>query len=204
MLQQLRESHRALIIGPHGSGKSTLVETLLPSLTSQYSHVLRERLARYPNENLKAWCNQRRENFRRLVCLVRQSRRGGVVVLDGIEQISWTVKWLFCAALALRRCALLATSHREMLGFVEVYRAELTPELIRHLSTQLTHGSPGQYVALVQDELQRRDLSQVTNARELWFDLYDLVANYNSSSFDPHTPSDHCSMDACAPVPRAN
>ena len=204
MLKRLRESHRALVVGSHGSGKSTLLETLLTSLATQYSHVLRERLTRYPNESLKAWCNQRRDNLRRLVCLVRQSRRGGVVVLDGIEQISWPVKLMFCVALAARHCDLLATSHREMLGFVELYRAQLTPDLIRHLSTQLTRGSAGQYVALVQDELQRRDLSQVTNARELWFELYDLVANYNSvESLELRTRSIHCSVDARTPVPRA-
>ncbi len=205
MLERLRESHRALIVGSHGSGKSTLVETLIPSLQSRYSLVLRERLTRYPNGNWSDWLHQSRDNLRLLVCLIHQSRRGGVVVLDGIEQLSWPVKWMFCAALAARRCDLLATSHRKMLGFVEAHRAQLTAELIQYLAAQLIRESTEQHVALVQDELERRDLSQVTNARELWFELYDLVANYNPNELKELRPRlKRCSVDLRALVPKAN
>jgi hypothetical protein len=119
-----------------------------------------------------------------MVSLARQSRHDGIVVLDGLEQVPWIVRWLFCAFIAARRCDLLATSHHRMQGFAELYRTELRPTLIHHLANELIRDSDEGRIALVQNELLRRDLTQVTNARDLWFELYDVVGRYIETKAD--------------------
>lgn len=181
LANRLRSVHRAMIVGPHGSGKSTLVHSLVPALAEHYNEIVWERFNRDPTLGWRARLGQRLKHLRQLAHVARLGSRGGLVVLDGMEQVPSPARWLFCVVLAVRHCDLLVTSHDRLGGFTELYRVALCPSLIRHLADELTRDVDHQCAELVQQELDRRDLTQVTNARDLWFELYDRVADYNAS-----------------------
>ncbi len=171
----LRNSPIGLIVGPHGSGKSTLLATLMPTLKSHYPAIAPVQLSATASSR---WLAQL-FHLRRMSSLVSAHQRtlidGGLIVIDGAEQLS-RLAWLRIVSTARRRRqTVLATSHRELDGGDVLFRTGNTPAMVRWLTESLIAEAPEPTVALVSKELSRRDLSKLTNVRELWFELYDVV-----------------------------
>ncbi len=130
------------------------------------------------NRLLRRWQHTRqvdREVDREARRLAPASSRPGLWVIDGAEQISI---WQRSKLLRLSRSvgyAILATSHRPLLGMDVLYRTGLDAKLIHGLTRQLLAEAPPEIEALVLEQLARRDLGRVSNLRELWFELYDVV-----------------------------
>jgi hypothetical protein len=157
MLVELLERNQwwGEIIGPHGSGKSSLLASLVPVV---------ERAGR-PVVLVELHNGQRRLPIR----LDARLRSPTVLVVDGYEQLSrWNRFWLkrHC-----RRCGLglLATSHGSV-GLPEICRTAVTPELASRVVDLLLDGRT--------PPLDRAELAACLsrhggNLREALFELYD-------------------------------
>ncbi len=174
--ERLAVIRRGLIVGPHGTGKSTLMHTLLPSLQQRYALISQAKYHRDPSDGRYERYRRRLQNSRRAIEMARQSSPGELFVVDGLEQLTLSGRWIFLGMLAKRGCDLLATSHHRMLAMTELYRTRMTPSLLRQLASDLIATSDDGCRGRVMRELERRDLREVTNARDLWFELYDVAA----------------------------
>ena len=166
------------IIGPHGTGKSTLIEALMPALSSRFGRVARVQL--HASESA-SWFGyrHRRKIGRRIRRLVDESGKAPLLIVDGAEQVSWIDR------IRLRRHAfrnkkwLLVTSHRPLRGFAALYTTTVSRSLVESLSQKLLVSSADHTAAFVADALSKIEIDEGTNVRELWFDLYDAVQTRN-------------------------
>ncbi len=176
MVESLAREHLGLIVGPHGTGKSTLIETLHPALAARYGTVTAFRFNRDPSFGLQQRLAQSFKNATFAMRMAWRSPRGGLVVLDGLEQLSVAVRFSFIFVLRIRGCDLLATSHHRLRGFVVLRETRMTRGLILRLAGDLLADADDGCRERVGAELERRDLDVVSDARGLWFELYDVAA----------------------------
>lgn len=176
LLQRLLRCRRGLIIGPHGSGKSTLLQSLLPTLRQRFGDVAQVRLSAPAANGLRARRRQTQENAR--LAQVHQAGlcEGGLLIVDGMEQLSSLARLRVLAAAWRRRHHVLGTSHHRLSGFTELFRTEVTESLIESLAESLLAGAAAEVASVVRRELSQRDLARVANIRDLWFEMYDVVA----------------------------
>ncbi len=178
------------IVGPHGSGKSTLLELLRRELDrSELDHSRlghSERSGRFEIATAKLHANSLHGSWksafrhsREMARLAQQVQcklsKGGLLIVDGWEQLSWIdARWMLRRA-RRRNQRLLVTSHRKLRGFVTLYQTHLTRERVNALTDErIGHLSPLQQ-SLVQGFLESRKIDSQTNLRDLWFDCYDIV-----------------------------
>ena len=146
------------VVGPHGSGKSALVATLIDLI---------ERAGRQP------YLIELHDGQRRLP--VSRRRRsafgpGTVLVVDGYEQLG---AWSRFALRRLRRrrgVGLVVTSHQSV-GLPDLFRTTASLALARQIVHDLLGGGPSPVAA---HEVDRPFTSHEGNMREILFDLYDL------------------------------
>ncbi len=158
LLRQLRKNGwQGQILGPHGSGKSALVATLIAALRSQA----------HPIEWFELHDGQRRlpgglERLRRLPS-------GTLVVVDGYEQLSlWNRLQVrrYCRQQGL---GLLVTTHAPA-GLPTLFATNPNPILAERI-VQCLLGE--QTWPVSREELHRRYCQHRGDLRELLFDLYD-------------------------------
>jgi hypothetical protein len=159
LVQRLRaRDWRGEIIGPHGSGKSSLLAALVPALRDAGKSVLLVEL---------------HDGQRRLpVDLKRHpdATGDGVVIVDGYEQLSWLSRLGVKRVCRRRGMGLLVTSHKPA-GLPELYRTAPTLELARSIVESLV---AGRSASITSAELAERYALHQGNLREMLFDLYDL------------------------------
>ena len=175
IVDELARQGAGVVVGPHGSGKSTLLQTLWPDLSARYAEIDWVQTHACDRPGLVSrWSHRRRCD---VTALSRPDRlaEGGLLVVDGIEQISTACRWRLIRRLRKKRQSLLATSHRPMTGLKTLYRTEVTPRLILTLTRRLMDDAPDDLIDGVMGNLCERDLTVLKNVRELWFDLYDVV-----------------------------
>ncbi|TWT83317.1 hypothetical protein CA13_47820 [Planctomycetes bacterium CA13] len=173
LVDRIPENRFSAIVGNHGTGKSTLIRSLAPLLSNRFDTIGEVLLcAREPKTN--RWChhNQTRDQVTR-----EQSRikSGGLLIIDGLEQLSFPAILVIGIRAKRRGQQVLATSHHPILGFKTLHRTTLSAELVQELTEQLIDGIPSDQKRLVMNEVQRRMASETVNLRDLWFDCYDLV-----------------------------
>ncbi len=148
---------RGEIVGPHGSGKSTLVATLQPRLAAAGCSVavitLRKAQRRLPAE------------------LVRRSLASArpLIVIDGYEQLSWPSRLFLRWRCRRASAGLLVTSHASS-GLPLLYRMQPSLPLVEQLVSTLTAriASP-----LTTADVAASHACHGSNLRELLFALYD-------------------------------
>lgn len=179
LLTSLVECRAGLIVGPHGTGKTTLLHTLLPTLGQRFSSVTMLRLGGCVTSHpLRRWRHVRhtgQELASEIRALSSVGCPPGLLVIDGAEQLSsWQrrrlLRWSHQGGHAI-----LATSHRPLRGLDILHRTRLDAKLIRGLTMRLIAGASSDVASAVHRELDRRDLERESNLREMWFDLYDVV-----------------------------
>ncbi|NUO49343.1 MAG: hypothetical protein HOV80_10850 [Polyangiaceae bacterium] len=156
LVRHVRAGKSLEIVGPHGSGKSTLIEALLAALSA----------AEIPwrASSLHDGGMARR---------TRSSAGVGARVhsIDGFEQLSWAER----AAVRLRARVLahglIVTAHAPV-GMDLVLRTEVTPDLAVAVVTRLLERAPPQALVRPTDVLPRLR-AHAGNLREALFDLYD-------------------------------
>jgi hypothetical protein len=176
------------ITGPHGSGKSTLVYTLLPKL-----HAVGRRVELYslhptapphlvclpadPTADAAAGSTANSECGRRdasPLVLWRERRVGWdsstQIVVDGCEQLGWLqrswLKW-HCRR---RRSGLLVTAHRG-LGLPPLWRTQTSAELAQGIVARLLGGRDAGWLRA--EQVERLFAEHHGNVREVLFALYD-------------------------------
>ena len=159
LVEQLgRQRWRGQIVGPHGSGKTTLVHALIPPLQRAGRHV----------EHFTLHDGQRR-------LPVDAHRRSAwddstLVLVDGYEQLGrWHRFWLRWTC---RRCGsgLLATAHRSV-GLPELFQTAITAESARRIVKDLL---PADSDMIAADDVARCLNQHDGNLREALLALYDL------------------------------
>ncbi|WP_372716257.1 ATP-binding protein [Novipirellula sp.] len=184
-----------LIVGPHGSGKSTLIRELVPRLSSHFAKVVEIQLHQPEhhyltspqtlspeNASTRGWFSASAERLihscrmaKWVAAKQREARPNGLLIIDGLEQLSW---W---SVDRIRRRAkrwgqtVLATSHRQHRGFATLRNTTLDADQIIALTQSLIASLATSEQTQVRRELDRRSLGPQTNLRDLWFDLYDLI-----------------------------
>lgn len=186
LLGKLRGTKRAVIVGPHGTGKSTLVHTFLSKLQRSYPKVAFHQLANDPSVGFfKRW-SQRIRSGKRIREELSALPNDGLLIVDGWEQLTIPSRWRIARSAASRKVTLLATSHRRLPGWTLLHETTTTPKLIRSLADDLLNDSPHEIRKMIDGHLKTRRLVPTTNVRDLWFEMYDLVEDAHSKELRYH------------------
>ncbi len=147
---------RGQITGPHGSGKSTLVHTLLPRLRTARRRV-EFYLLRAPStpwrDSIASW------------------NAATQIVIDGGEQLGWLQRTWFQWQCSRRGAGLLVTAHGD-LGLPQLYRTETSVELTQRIVARLLGEADAEW--LRPEHVERLLAEHRGNVREVLFALYDL------------------------------
>lgn len=147
------------IVGPHGSGKSTLLAALERELARREISIAHVEL---------------HDGERRLPNFAPPSN-GGVLVVDGYEQLGWWARRKLRRLRSAHRLGLLVTTHRSA-GFATLYETTTTPQLAEQLTGRLLAEQPGLSPAEIREAYEQAR----GNLRELFFRLYDLYESRRS------------------------
>lgn len=158
LLARLRESAwQGQIVGPHGSGKSSLLAALGPALEAAGRQLV----------NVRLHDGQRRWPPEIDPCLWNGDT---LVIVDGYEQLSRWARWRLARWRRRVGCGLLVTAHASI-GLPTIWETQPTAELLAALVADLLHKPALSTVeaALVDAAYQRRR----GDLREALFDLFD-------------------------------
>jgi energy-coupling factor transporter ATP-binding protein EcfA2 len=163
------------IIGSHGSGKSTLVSSLLQLLHNDFPN--HQQLCFVSPESTNRWAmySHRRSIANKLRQAIAASSTNALLVIDGAEQLSFRAYLDLMRAMGRKQIAVLATSHRPLFRLPILFQTYTSAALIHELTSQQVKHCSATIRKLVEANLMQRDLEAVSNVRDYWFDLYDLV-----------------------------
>jgi hypothetical protein len=150
------------IVGPHGSGKTSLLESLVPQLQAAGRPAVRFALRDGQRSLPKGWQSDVRQHL--------QGATSPVVLVDGYEQLGLAARlWLrlYCR---WHKLGLIVTSHQSV-GLPELMRCEPSLELAQAIVERLQAAYP-QYVTPA--DVQRCFAQHEGNLREMLFALYDV------------------------------
>ncbi len=153
-----RQSWVGQIIGPHGTGKSTLIADLVGALRAAgrepQHYRLRDGIDTFPGWNA------------RTLKLHSQS----ILIIDGFEQISPWRRWWLRRECRHAGSGLVVTAHTSI-GLPDLFRTDVTLDLADQILMHLHRGStPLVDVHDLEDRLRVR----AGNLRDALFDLYDI------------------------------
>lgn len=167
-----RSGGRGEIVGPHGSGKSSLVAALVERLEAAGREVclvtLHDGQRRMPRGFYDA-----------------APPSGGLVIVDGYEQLARLERFRlgrFCRAAG---AGMLVTSHRTV-GFPEIHRTAPTVEAAQAIVAELQRGYPAYVTA---EDVKAAYVRHAGDLRELLFELYDLYRDGDFSTPPDGNPS---------------
>ncbi|MFG0266940.1 MAG: ATP-binding protein [Rhodopirellula sp. JB055] len=176
ILTGLRQHRLGLIVGNHGSGKSTLLHGIAESLQTQFPGGKWIQLTGEPE----------RSPLRGFSCVLANDRAvgevqsavspGGVLVVDGAEQLSPWGRYQLRRRAQRAGHACLVTAHRDLRGFHVLHRTKVTAKLIEGLLHELLRDHPDAREKLMPTGGRLLEtLPEITDVRELWSQLYDVV-----------------------------
>ena len=184
LLAKLKGTRRATIVGPHGTGKSTLLHTFLPKLQQTFPKVAFHHLNNDPSIGfLKRWKERSRAN-KRIMADFAELPEEGLIIIDGWEQLGNIARWRISSAAVSKKISLLTTCHHRPAGWTIIYETTTSTELVRSLAKDLLKDSPYKVQKLIDTQLKARRLNAKTNVRNLWFEMYDVVQEFESQGAD--------------------
>lgn len=162
LLDRLKQfGYRGAIVGPKGTGKTTLLEDLEIALAALGFEVRRLRL----DDRLKSFP---RGFLKRFFAGVTTR---DVILFDGAEQMSW-VGWRWFKLRSKKAGGLLITSHRP--GMLPTLRECTTsPDLLADIVTELLGAKP----SLTRDTTVELHLKHNGNLRDALREMYDIYAH---------------------------
>lgn len=181
-MDSLRRHRCGVIVGDHGTGKSTLLRELAATLADEMPGGQWVQLT-LPEGGSRWHLRETVDNVATVRRLARQTEPGGVLVVDGGEQLPAVYRMWLSIQIKRRGRFCLMTSHASVAGFKTLYQTSLSAELIEELVSELlAHDYPvkaPEHERNVSTEVRRYlegvDLSDVSNLRDLWDDLYEVV-----------------------------
>lgn len=182
---QLTQRRVGLIVGPHGSGKSTLLSALSIVLREQFCEICH---LQFQSPQRSAVTARFGHPWRNCFDLLRRQTKlsdGGLLVIDGVEQLSVLGSLLVRLAAWRRSQAILATGHVPLVGFPLLYRTSVSGDLVRRLTDELLSESTPEIRSLIDGEMDRQDWSKLTSVRDLWFECYEAVQNHRAEAESP-------------------
>lgn len=183
LVRNLKAVRFGLIVGPHGSGKTTLIYSLMPYLVDAFegdgvSQVRQVQLTMPLENNVWSRFRHARDSMHTVAACLLGLPTGSLLVIDGVEQVRRRdLKGLVRKA-RRRGVFVLATSHHGVAGLSVLHQTAVDVMLIRSLVDGLLENASPAVVEIVSRELECRDLSGLTNVRDLWFELYDTVQDH--------------------------
>lgn len=175
LLGKVEGARRCVIVGPHGTGKSTLLQTLLPKLQEAFPKVVFQQLSNDPSLGYFKRVVERIQASKRIRKQLYTLPKGGLAVIDGWEQLSWLARRRIASSALTQGVTLLVTSHRRMPSWTLIHETRISPEMVRSLAMDLLQESPHNIQKLVESQIKSRTVNSQTNVRDLWFELYDVV-----------------------------
>jgi hypothetical protein len=163
------------IVGPHGSGKTTLLCSLVPLLSHRFQDWKQVQLTANPSQGFRSHFAHARSNALAVFAAQARLPDGGLLIVDGAEQLGWFARARLLGRIGKGRQSILATCHQPLPGMEVLHQATVDARLIKSLTRDLVDGAPGNLVGLVEHELGKRDLGRLVNVRDFWFELYDLA-----------------------------
>jgi len=163
-----------LIVGPHGTGKTTLLHTLVDGLRDSLPTTCFLKLDGVEEKGFRRLRARFRSAYR-VGRSIKELPKGSLLILDGIEQLGGFYRTYTLANARRKSVTVLATSHRPLRGMSVVYCTSLHPKIIQDLIRHLLQGVPSELRDEVQHWVQQYDLETISNLRDFWFELYDLV-----------------------------
>ncbi len=147
---------RGQIVGPHGSGKSTLIAALLPEIEQRGRDPLVVEL---------------HDGCRRLpISLTSALLPPALLIVDGYEQLSRFSRLRLKRFCRRTGSGLLATAHAPV-GLPDLFRPRADVELARRIVEQCTEGYDS---GIATEAVAERFTRHGGNLREMLFDLYDV------------------------------
>ncbi|TWT52410.1 hypothetical protein Pla22_00340 [Rubripirellula amarantea] len=172
------------IVGQHGTGKSTLVKSLLPSLRDAFADVAYLQPLDVSPLRLgsSSWTHRWIHAYRSLSDAVSTARRlagGGLLIVDGAEQLSRLGRIKLYRATRQRNQSLLMTTHQPFRSVPVLYRTEVSLSDLATLTLERVSDSSEDVQRLVGERLRQQQQqpqgNPALNVRDFWFDLYDEV-----------------------------
>ncbi len=167
----------AAIIGPHGSGKSTLIASLKPVLAKDRP-IFAYRFSTTDREFQLLWsqCSQWSDR--------------SVIVVDGYEQLSAWGRWRLHAAVRRRKAGLLITAHQRYRSFALLMHTSVDEVQAKCLRDALLEKRPD--LAAANDleaawSAARREFP--TDLRETMMSMYDWVEDQKQKRPASHNNS---------------
>lgn len=146
------------VLGPHGSGKSALVATLV------------EAMERLPRRVLRVELHDRERHLPDHARRTLAQDPPEQLVVDGYEQLGRLARWRLRRHCRRRGLGLLASAHRPV-GLPELYRTQVDLDLAQRL---VEHLQAGHEPLVGPDDVAAAHARHGENLRELLFALYDL------------------------------
>ena len=147
----------AQIIGPHGTGKSTLLETLVQRLKPPvYKTVLRDHQRRLSADFFE-YCS-----------------KNCVVVIDGYEQLSALSRWRLWLKRRRLGFKLLITAHRPVFGWPILYETAPDRETYNRILQTLLENETKNETRIDSQMFDLLYTKHHGNMRRILLDLYDL------------------------------
>lgn len=162
-------SRRGMIVGPHGTGKSTLLDALQKDFSTRCPDIplVHERFSRAPN------------SARSHRVSASDWPRDSIVVLDGYEQVSLWSRWWIQRASRQKRIRLLVTAHQPLRSFELLWRTSVDKQsaewIVKHMLRLANQedSDPNLQLLLSSKEWSDSRARHGQNIRETLFDMYD-------------------------------
>ena len=156
---------RWAIVGPHGSGKSTLISHLLSNPTLRNAFPANA-LMRLDSSSLK---------LPRWWSVIRQLPKNQLLAIDGFEQLRFWMQWTLKSLASLQKCKLLITTHQKLPSFNTLWETSIDSQIEQHvLSIMLQAEFPTKLNDVLQSDAWRTSRDRHgSNLRESLFDMYD-------------------------------
>jgi DNA replication protein DnaC len=162
-----RQPCKMSIVGPHGSGKSSLVAAMIPLLSQELDRFDRPIVHFRVTHGIR----QSRPTVRELTALASDT----VLIIDGYEQLSAIEHFAVLLKCMRTSVSLLATSHHPIGGIKTLWETRMD-ELIERvvLHHLLESYPPSVFDEAIHSEVWKESrLKHHDNLRESLFDMYD-------------------------------